>query len=297
MARLWLLALVAAAAVATAHAATADETEEVFAGQRNCAMTGRLPEEPRSLSFCFKYNEESCCTPGHDAENVELFSTLTDVGLACRLRGDIREHPIAELYCLNCDPNQPRYIRNVGYSNAVDGSATDGRDQTLLICQDWAEERIGDATQFDECGFLKSSFCLDGAGVQIPDRDPYVCGDDIIIPTRDFYDGSASLTENIEAFLNADEFGTPNMAGDFGYKVVANRACTTAEVDASAPDFNPNCLMTLAQLNRVDVIAAFREAGFTGSFNADELCFGSASTAVASALVAVVLLALVVVLL
>jgi hypothetical protein len=33
--------------------------------------------QPRSLSFCFKYNENSCCTPGVDAEDVELFTTLT----------------------------------------------------------------------------------------------------------------------------------------------------------------------------------------------------------------------------
>lgn len=265
---------------------TADSTEEVFSNNLNCVMTGRLPEEPRSLSFCYKYNEEACCPPGGDFENNELFSTLTDLGLSCRLRGDVRSHPFAELYCLNCDPNQPRYVRNVGYSNSVDGSATGGRDQTLLICEDWALNKIGDGTRFDACGLLKSSPCLDGNGDQIGDRDPYVCGDDIIIPTRDYYDDGATEIENIEAFLNADELGTPNMAGDFGFKVVKNRPCTAAEV---AGNTNPDCLMTVDQLNAK--IADYREAGFTGTFSQSEMCFNSASTTPLSMLVLLMALA------
>ena len=29
-------------------------------------------------------------------------------GLSCRIRGDMRQSALADLYCMNCDPNQPR---------------------------------------------------------------------------------------------------------------------------------------------------------------------------------------------
>eukprot|EP00045_Choanoeca_perplexa_P003182 m.28995 g.28995 ORF g.28995 m.28995 type:complete len:297 (+) comp11910_c0_seq1:170-1060(+) len=277
------IAIFLSAVAAVALAETADETQEVFEGNLNCLMTGRLPEEPRSLSFCYKYNEQACCPPGGDFENMELFQTLTDVGLACRLRGDIRQHPLAQLYCLNCDPNQPRYVRNIGYDATSSGgdSESTARDNTLLVCKEWADKQIGDGTQFDECGFLKSSPCLDADEEVIPDRDPYMCGDDIIIPTRDYYT-TENQTINIQQFLNADELGTPNMANDYGYKIVQNRDCTDAEVTAAIGTTNsPDCLMTQQQLN--DNIGVFQtDAGFTGTFLAGEMCFNGASSIVGS---------------
>jgi hypothetical protein len=36
--------------------------------------------------------------------------------------------------------------------------------------------------------------------------DPYVCGDDIIMPTRDYYT-TDNMTINIQQFLNAPELG------------------------------------------------------------------------------------------
>jgi len=169
------------------------------------------------------------------------------------------------------------YVRNLEYTNSADGSATDGRGQTLLVCNEWAESKIGDGTRFDECGLLKSSPCIDGDGNPIGDRDPYVCGDDIIIPTRDYYDDSRSLVENIEAFLNADELGTPNMAGDYGYYVVNNAPCTDAEFEANP---NPRCLMTVDQLNRYDTVHGVSIKDATGgSYTSDEMCFNAATTA------------------
>eukprot|EP00730_Choanoeca_flexa_P013257 TRINITY_DN5125_c0_g1_i3.p1 TRINITY_DN5125_c0_g1~~TRINITY_DN5125_c0_g1_i3.p1 ORF type:complete len:289 (+),score=59.47 TRINITY_DN5125_c0_g1_i3:169-1035(+) len=277
------IAIVASCFVAMAMGAAAGSDREVFEGQLNCAMTGQEPAEPRSLSFCFKYNEEACCPPGGDAENMELFQTITDVGLACRLRGDIRSHPLAQLYCLNCDPNQPRYIRNTGFTTAASEEPAQ-RDSTILVCQEWAEQKIGDASQFDECGLLKSSPCLDGEGSPIPDRDPYMCGDDIIIPSS-FYEDGLTMSQNIEIFLNLDELGTPNMAADYGFKVVPNRACNDTEADANT---SPDCLMTTEQLNRN--IARYRDTGFTGTFTNPELCFNASASLSASVLAMMALL-------
>ena len=36
---------------------------------------------------------------------------------------------------------------------------------------------------YDQCGLLISSPCVDGAGVVIPERDRYMCGDDQLIPS------------------------------------------------------------------------------------------------------------------
>ena len=110
MLRLVLLA----ALLCGAFANSADESEEVFAGNLNCQGTGRLPEEvgafvhiassvmlfaprrcsalapslltrpalllgrqPRALSFCYKFNDQACCAPAVDDEIAEFFTILT----------------------------------------------------------------------------------------------------------------------------------------------------------------------------------------------------------------------------
>jgi len=63
------------------------------------------------LSFCHKFNAGACCVPQLDDENNEFYGKITNLGLSCRIRGDVRFDPLAVLYCLNCDPQQPAYIR------------------------------------------------------------------------------------------------------------------------------------------------------------------------------------------
>jgi hypothetical protein len=42
-------------------------------------------------------------------------SSHVDLGLSCRLRGDVRQTPIAKLYCMACDPDQPK-VSGVAFS-------------------------------------------------------------------------------------------------------------------------------------------------------------------------------------
>jgi hypothetical protein len=213
---------------------------EAWGGQKNCAVTGMKPREPRSLSFCHKFNEKACCAPVVDDENTVMFNMLTGVGLSCRIRGDIREDPLAQWYCMNCDPEQPSYVRAAAHEplspdcNADDdgcgSSPGEGRDSTLLICEDWARASFGTDPilegpngRFDLCGLLKSSPCLDGDGVTIPDRDPYTCGDDLVIPSSYIVsdsDGNVNEKDSLEAFMNVDSMGPPILNEDFYFKIV-----------------------------------------------------------------------------
>lgn len=222
---------------------------EAWGGQKNCAVTGMKPREPRSLSFCHKFNENACCAPVMDDENTAMFNMLTGVGLSCRIRGDIREDPLAQWYCMNCDPEQPSYLRDAPHDpispdcnggsegkgggdddGACGSSPGSGRDQTLLICEDWAEASFGKDPilegpngRFDLCGLLKSSPCLDGAGETIPDRDPYTCGDDLVIPSSYIVtnaDGSVNSRLSLESFMNVDSMGPPLLMEDFYFKIV-----------------------------------------------------------------------------
>eukprot|EP00052_Salpingoeca_macrocollata_P006940 m.56758 g.56758 ORF g.56758 m.56758 type:complete len:381 (+) comp15742_c0_seq1:136-1278(+) len=103
--------VVALALLAVAHAKV-EEDEGGLGGTVNCAASGEIPEKPRSLSFCHKFNDNACCPPALDMENNEMFDTMMNLGLSCRLRGDIRDNPMAKFYCMNCDPQQPKYVRN-----------------------------------------------------------------------------------------------------------------------------------------------------------------------------------------
>lgn len=89
---------------------------EDFGLQRNCMITRYPPQKPLSLQFCTKFSENACCVPSQDAENMDFTNNmLQDRGLSCRIRGDLRQAALSTLYCMNCDPNQPRYMRNMAY--------------------------------------------------------------------------------------------------------------------------------------------------------------------------------------
>lgn len=256
---------------------------EAWGGQKNCAVTGMKPREPRSLSFCHKFNERACCAPVMDDENTAMFNMLTGVGLSCRIRGDIREDPLAQWYCMNCDPDQPSYVRDAphdpidpdcnGDDDGCGSSPSEGRDQTLLVCEDWAESSFGKDPilegpngRFDLCGLLKSSPCLDGAGNAIPDRDPYTCGDDLVIPSSYIIsnvDGTVNTRMSLEAFMNVDSMGPPLLNEGFYFKIVPrvdeNGAAKFCDEDDLITDYaalnvsagarpQPNCLRTKDQL-------------------------------------------------
>lgn len=222
---------------------------EAWGGQKNCAVTGMKPREPRSLSFCHKFNERACCAPVMDDENTAMFNMLTGVGLSCRIRGDIREDPLAQWYCMNCDPDQPGYVRDAEHqplspdcNGGTDGEGGGDDDdgcgfspgeapgQALLVCEDWAEASFGvdpilegPNGRFDLCGLLKSSPCLDGNGDTIPDRDPFTCGDDLVIPSSYVVsraDGSVNTRKSLEAFMNVDSMGPPLLMEGFYFKIV-----------------------------------------------------------------------------
>eukprot|EP00049_Salpingoeca_infusionum_P017672 m.353965 g.353965 ORF g.353965 m.353965 type:complete len:345 (+) comp16874_c0_seq1:131-1165(+) len=227
---------------------------------RTCGITDMAPSQPNALSFCYQYNTNSCCVPGLDQENLEMFTTLTDVGLSCRLPGEIRDHPMAQLYCLNCDPNQPRFVRNM---QPFDSESKRGYDKpyAMLLCEPWVTARFREEYQnlssFDACGFLKSSPCLgigpDGEEHAIGDRDRYTCGDDIVIPSAAY--GNGGSDDELEAFFNDDSMATPNLDEDHLFFIVNEANCTDVEAYS---DLMPRCLLNKEQLtNRRTYFAEF----------------------------------------
>lgn len=240
---------------------------EAFAGQHNCQISLHKPEKPRSLSFCHKFNDLSCCVPAMDDENIEMFNLLTGsvLGLSCRLRGDIREDPLAKFYCMNCDPEQPRYVRPFPWAG-VDGNPGGGRAVVLLISKAWAFDGFGvdpilagPKGRFKECGLKKSSPCLDIEGNPIPDRDRYTCGDDYVVPsdfTQSDDSGAVDPVASIEAFMNADSMGPPVIDEGFGFYIVNDAPCKDSELVTAYQDVTsaaaqqPRCLRTQDQLIR-----------------------------------------------
>jgi len=194
---------------------------EAYDNQHNCVVSLKHPDKPRSLSFCHKFNDKACCPPVMDDENAEIFDQLTSLGLSCRLRGDIRDDPIAKWYCMNCDPEQPQYIRNAAY--------THDKEQVMLVEARWAREEFGSDPilagpqgRFKDCGLLKSSPCLDHSGNAIDDRDRYTCGDDPYYPASVKVvneDGTVDVDKSIEAFMMDVDMGPPAL-DDYGYKLI-----------------------------------------------------------------------------
>lgn len=251
----------------------------IGAGQRNCMISTKIPDKPRSLSFCHKFNDKACCIPQLDDENNEFFGQLTNLGLSCRIRGDIREDPLAKLYCLNCDPQQPRYLRptmaignstnfhsdsnggSMGISTYADGSAANnGKLNQVLVSRQWAESEFGTnpvlsgpSDRFAKCGLLVSSPCQGDSGT-LDNRDRYTCGDDLYVPPDAFkvlnQDGTVNALESFEKMLNTPDLGTPQVDGAYYFKVVNDRECTDAEAAAKA---NPDCLRTARQMTNTPI--------------------------------------------
>jgi hypothetical protein len=145
-------------------------------------------------------------------------------------------------------------------------SPTDGRDQTLMVCKDWAESEfgvnpilVGPSARFESCALLKSSPCLDFQGNAIGDRDRYMCGDDPVYPSSYAYtndNGEIDTTLSIEGFMNADDMGPPVLNENYYFKLVSNAECDEAYLDtlyenldtAAKEQPQPNCLRSAAQL-------------------------------------------------
>lgn len=97
--------------------------DEDYPNQRNCMVTKYKPRQSRSLRFCSKFSDYSCCNPAQDEKNIDFLQMMIDTGLSCRRMKDLRDDPLGILYCLNCDPNQPTYVRNLPYYplSTIDG--------------------------------------------------------------------------------------------------------------------------------------------------------------------------------
>ena len=191
----------------------------------------------------------------------------TGLGLSCRLRGDIRDDPIAKWYCMNCDPEQPDYIRQASHPS----HRGEDKDAVMLVLTSWASSEFGSDpilagpdNRFKECGLLRSSPCLDHKGDAIDDRDRYTCGDDPYYPSSaiviDAKDGSVDLKKSLEKFMMDIDMGPPAL-DDYGYKLIDD--CTTPCTEdalkehyaaalkggAGAPSLmQPECIRTADQL-------------------------------------------------
>jgi hypothetical protein len=252
----------------------------IGAGQRNCMISTKMPDKPRSLSFCHKFNDKACCIPQLDDENNEFFGQLTNLGLSCRIRGDIREDPLAKLYCLNCDPQQPRYIRptmainnntegnpianipadSAGNTMGVANAVNNGEFNQVLVSRQWAETEFGTNPilsgpndRFAKCGLLVSSPCQGDMGV-LDNRDRYTCGDDLFVPPDAFKvldaNGHVNIVESFENMLNTPDLGTPQIDGAYYFKVVNDGACTDDQAKERA---NPDCLRTALQMTNIPI--------------------------------------------
>merc|ERR1719240_420780 len=83
-------------------------------------------------------------------------------------------------YCLGCDPKQPQYTNN----------------GTIAICKSFLTKMWSDPT-FDECGVMQSNECPTSWGDN--DMDPYMCGDDLILPKTQF-PGPTGALDFIKAY-------------------------------------------------------------------------------------------------
>eukprot|EP01147_Barroeca_monosierra_P000073 gene73-3469_t len=239
-----------------------DEDLEAYDGHKTCSITGHPPRKPRALTFCNRFNDNACCIPGIDVDDHVYFMEMMDNGISCRIRGDVRRHPIARMYCMNCDPNQPKYVRPVEYDPSIindDAEDTDERDSTLLVCRGYMKETFGDFTMFDDCGMLVSEPCLglvlddgDIEEIVIDDRDRYTCGDEYIVPSSEFdfdLDDEEEYDESLELFLNFRSLNSPELDVRFGFRVVYEDDCEDDDIENADHPLQPSCLMTFEQRN------------------------------------------------
>ncbi|XP_065184425.1 uncharacterized protein LOC135815111 [Sycon ciliatum] len=169
-----------------------------------CVGTGLPPRKTLGLVFCRRFSDNACCTPALDAENEEMFGNLVNVGSSCRVRGNVRNHPMAEFYCLNCDPNQPQFLVN----------------STVYICKEWADDKFGTGSELftkynlDQCGLYAAGAC--------PGRDRYQCGDDLILPAPNASsDAGVDIVRTVSELLNFANLGPPLFEEGYTFSIVA----------------------------------------------------------------------------
>ena len=133
--------------------------------------------QARYLKFCQDYNAQSCCIPGHDLENQVQFENLIE-GLGPGCKNPMMYPEVRFFYCLGCDPSQPQY--------------TNG-DQ-ISICKSFLDKMWVDPS-FEECGVMYSNPCPAAWGDDA-DFDPYMCGDDLVLPKQAY----ANALEFINTF-------------------------------------------------------------------------------------------------
>jgi hypothetical protein len=244
-------------------------------------------------------NTQACCIPQLDDENNEFFGAMTALGLSCRIRGDIREDPLAKLYCLNCDPQQPQYLRptmainvnadtsnitniegmgNITYANDKETVIEGGKLNHVLISKSWAASEFGidpiltgPNDRFAKCGLLVSSPCqgfdTTGNAATLDDRDRYTCGDDLYIPPEAFKvidsdDGSVAVYDSFETMLNTPDLGTPQIDGLYYFKLVSDAVCTDSEAAASTA---PDCLRTATQMMNTHITSVTADVSTWGA--------------------------------
>lgn len=142
--------------------------------------------QARYLKFCQDYNHNACCIPGHDLENQVQFENLID-GLGPGCKNPMMYPEIRYFYCLGCDPNQPKYT-----------DMTEGHEE-IYICKSFLDKLWRDPA-YDECGVMQSNACP--TNWENDNMDPYMCGDDLILPKVKFGD-------NVTAFVN--QFKPPGL--------------------------------------------------------------------------------------
>jgi hypothetical protein len=126
------------------------------------------PAQARYLKFCQDYNSNACCIPGHDLENQVQFENLID-GLGPGCKNPMMYPEIRYFYCLGCDPEQPDF--------------TDDAAQEIRVCKSFTDRLWKDPT-LNECGVMRSNPCPASWGDH--DMDPFMCGDDLVIPENEY---------------------------------------------------------------------------------------------------------------
>jgi len=97
-----------------------------------------------TLETCGDYQDNACCSVGHDFDIGNDFQTLMSLGDSCPY-ALVSDSYIAKWFCAGCDPNQPDYVYQAADQLA---NAT----SMFLVCQSFADNVWGDGTKYDGCG-------------------------------------------------------------------------------------------------------------------------------------------------
>jgi len=150
----------------------------------HCLLTQRPPQRTIvGLTACPMHSARSCCIPVFDNDILDYYETLNDVGERCAQELREAKSYLREIFCLACDPDQPKYL--------VNGA--------VQICKSFAEKIA--PTHFDECGLLK-----------VTERGMPALGDDAVFPSIEW--------DGYESFLNDQCGAKPPFFGDYGITIV-----------------------------------------------------------------------------